>query len=130
MLEIRTSDREMDGTEESTEPTPFLVDYSRVTGTVWPDWAILKGLGDKFSCNNSPNILKLFGPFEKCHYLNIICCGYFLGFSWENFGYFIFLHLVTLYIYKAWGYTSIYIVEQLEWIVHVSLDKNNHNESP
>ena len=32
----------------------------------------LKGLGDEISCNNGPNILKLFGTFEKRHTLNII----------------------------------------------------------
>ena len=56
------------------------------------------GIGDKFSCKNSPNILKLFGPFERCYYLNIIWCGYFLGNFWGKFGYFLFLRLVTLII--------------------------------
>ena len=61
--------------------------------------AFLKGLGDKFSCNNDPTILKRFGPFEKWHYFNKIWCGYFLG----NFGYFLCLHLVTLCCCRGLG---------------------------
>ena len=32
----------------------------------------LEDLGDNFPCNNSSKILKLFEPFEKCLYLNIL----------------------------------------------------------
>ena len=42
---------------------------------------ILNEFSDKFHCNNSQNILKLFGPVEKCHLLNINWCG----FIWVNF---------------------------------------------
>ena len=67
---------------------------------MWPDWTIF----DRFWWQNfSPNILKLFGPFKKCHYLNIIWCGYFWGNFWGKFGYFLFLHLVTLLILDSKG---------------------------
>ena len=56
----------------------------------------LKGLGDKYSFINSSIILKHFGPFEMCFYLNIIWCAYFLGNVGGKFGYFWLLHLVTL----------------------------------
>ena len=35
----------------------------REVQTVWPDWAIFEGLGDKFSCKSSPIICQLFVLF-------------------------------------------------------------------
>ena len=37
-----------------------------------PIGLFFKVLGDNFSCNNSTNIFKLFGPFEKSQNMDII----------------------------------------------------------
>ena len=58
----------------------------------------LKDLGDNFTCKNSPNILKLFGPFGKCHYLIVmfwLLFGQHLGKFW------------LLFIY-SYGHTALY----------------------
>ena len=55
-------------------------------------WEFFKVLGDKFSYTSSPNVCLLFRQFWKHPFSCINFCSYFL----ENFGIFIFQHLVTL----------------------------------
>ena len=72
----------------------------------------LKVFGDKFSYNNSPNISKRFELFKKCHYLNIIWCGYILGNVWEN------LATFHSFIWSHWMDARL-IGKQFQW--HVKL---------
>ena len=57
---------------------------------------LLKGFGNKFSFNNSQNILRLLGYFEKNFLLSKHCCGNFLATFGEKLGFFLFQYLVTL----------------------------------
>ena len=44
---------------------PFLIPVLPYAYPVWPDWAIFKGLGNKFSYKSSPNIRNILGSFEN-----------------------------------------------------------------
>ena len=62
-------------------PRKFRVFLTWLAGdvvAVWPDWAIFKGLGDKFAHKNSPNIWQLIGLFWKSSPLKKNWFGYFL----------------------------------------------------
>ena len=48
----------------------------------------LKGFGDNFSCNSSPNIWSLFGLFLNASLFGENCCGYFLDTFWKKLGHF------------------------------------------
>ena len=83
---LQSTSKRMDGNRLKSWYCKFSV--TRLGKFEWSWWQIL--------LQNCPNILKQFGPFEKCHYLNLFRCGYFLDNYWGIFGYFLFLHLVTL----------------------------------
>ena len=54
-------------------------DLLRDFGSVWPDWAILKDLGNNFSYKSSTNICALF----KTYFLSKNFCGYLLVTTWK-----------------------------------------------
>ena len=64
--------------------------------SVWPDCAILKVLGDMVSIKRSPNAWWIFGLKWTATFLMLNYCDYFLGNFWNNLGYFLIYHLVTL----------------------------------
>ena len=66
--------------------------------SVWPNWAIFRHFGNKFSSKGSPNIWQLLGYFEKMHFLSKDNYGYYFVNFWGILGYFLFQHLVTLFL--------------------------------
>ena len=59
----------------------------------------------KFLVTNLPKkVAKLYGDFFwlewKTSFISLNCCCQFLGYNWKNFGYFLYQHLVTLFIWQ------------------------------
>ena len=73
--------------------------WNVLKGSVWPDWDQIFGISwQHIYCKSSPNVCCLFGQLWKPSLFKSNWWGFFWATFLKNLGYFLFQHLVVLFM--------------------------------